>query len=314
LPYAKEKTSVATGYEHAGYARSFAEWGTPRLLGHSQGWALERPVAGANDCRDAMGCYPLFSCPDWSKLGSDLSHSGDFGWISLALVTDPFAQITREELQRAFPDLMREYKEHFVIELGRAPSEFVHPHHLRNARRAASDARIQFGEPTQQLLETWVALYGELIARHEIRGFAAFSPVSFAGQFEVPGLTIQWAELEGRIAGMLLWYTIGDRAYYHLGAYSEQGYAARCSFALFLAAIDHFAAAGAKWICLGAGAGATNDGTDGLTRFKRGWATGTRGTYLCGRIFDRTRYDELCSARGTTQTPYFPAYRSGEFR
>jgi hypothetical protein len=57
----------------------------------------------------------------------------------------------------------------------------------------------------------------------------------------------------------------------------------------------------------------TGDGTDGLSRFKRGWATGTRPTYFCGRIFDHRRYADALTARGLEDDDYFPAYRKGEF-
>ena len=55
-----------------------------------------------------------------------------------------------------------------------------------------------------------------------------------------------------------------------------------------------------------------NDGTDGLSRFKRGWSTGTRTAYFCGRIFDHARYSEIMSVEGGGTTDYFPAYRKGE--
>jgi hypothetical protein len=52
---------------------------------------------------------------------------------------------------------------------------------------------------------------------------------------------------------------------------------------------------------------------DGLSRFKRGWATGTRTAYLCGRVLDRREYERMVRAAGAGTTAYFPAYRTGEF-
>jgi hypothetical protein len=113
---------------------------------------------------------------------------------------------------------------------------------------------------------------------------------------------------------MLLWYIQGNVGYYHLGAYSEFGYELRASFALFSFAIDYFAADRLRWLNLGAGAGVQGDATDGLSRFKRGWSTETRTVYLCGRIFNRSRYQEIVKAKRIGITGYFPAYRRGEFR
>jgi hypothetical protein len=46
-------------------------------------------------------------------------------------------------------------------------------------------------------------------------------------------------------------------------------------------------------------------------RFKRGWSTGERTVYLCGRILNRPKYAEL-SERAVAEPGYFPAYRKGE--
>ncbi len=64
---------------------------------------------------------------------------------------------------------------------------------------------------------------------------------------------------------------------------------------------------------LGASPGVSRDTSDGLTRFKQGWATGTRMAYFCGRIFDRDKYAWIVGAKSARDTDYFPAYRKGEF-
>ncbi len=112
---------------------------------------------------------------------------------------------------------------------------------------------------------------------------------------------------------MILWYVQNGVAYYHLGAYTEEGYQLRASFALFRKALEYFAESGLHYANLGAGAGIGSGADDGLTRFKRGWSTCLRTTYICGRIFDRQEYDRLVRARGVEATGYFPAYRKGEF-
>jgi hypothetical protein len=56
-----------------------------------------------------------------------------------------------------------------------------------------------------------------------------------------------------------------------------------------------------------------HDASDGLLRFKKGWANTTRQTWLCGRICDRQAYDDLYRQKVDGYTDYFPAYRVGEF-
>jgi hypothetical protein len=164
-----------------------------------------------------------------------------------------------------------------------------------------------------QLVGEWTNLYATLIKRHRIKGLAAFSADSFALQLQVPGLSLFCARHNGEIVGMTLWYSHGAAGYYHLGAYSERGYDLGASFALFWYALEYFAGSGLLWLNLGAGAGLKDEASDGLGRFKRGWATGTRTAYLCGRIFDPERYAALTNVQRGATSDYFPAYRKGEF-
>jgi hypothetical protein len=165
----------------------------------------------------------------------------------------------------------------------------------------------------EDYLDDWVKLYGNLIERHDIKGLVAFSRNSFAGQLKVPGMVAFRAVSNGETVGMLLWYIQNKIGYYHLGAYNPRGYELGASFALFWTAIRHFAESGLQWLNIGAGAGTGNDGTDGLTRYKKGWSTGTRTAYFCGRIFDQMKYQEIVEAKGIQPTKFFPAYRLGEF-
>ncbi len=306
-----QRLMTQSGYQHPAYAAAFAGLGRPVELPAAGGWVLERPVPGS-PYRDAMGCYPLFACRDWSALRQDFAALGT-RLVSLALVTDPFGEFDVEELQECFPDVCRPYKEHFVVDLSRPLESVLSSHHARNVRKAAARVEVEACAEPARWLETWRGLYDNLVRRHGIRGIATFPGDSFARQFEVPGLLVFRAVQGGETVGMLLWYRQGDVAYYHLGAYSDAGYELRSSFALFWSALGHLAAGGVRWACLGAGAGAHNDGSDGLTRFKQGWATGTRTTYFCGRVFDEKAFAEVVRAKGSAPTAYFPPYRQGEF-
>jgi Acetyltransferase (GNAT) domain len=305
------QSAALTGYLHPAYANALAEFGTPRHLPHSDGWLLARTLAGRPE-RDAMGCYPLFACRDWARLRLDLAEIGG-EFVSLVLVADPFGAYEPAELRRCFPDLCVPFKEHFVIDLAQPLRAFVNAHHQRNARKALQVLAVERCPDPTQLAGAWNKLYATLIARHGIKGLTAFSPRSFARQLQVPGLSMFCARHEGEIVGMTLWYSHDAVGYYHLGAYSERGYELRASFALFWRTLEYFAGAGLHWLDLGAGVGLKDEAADGLSRFKRGWATATRTAYLCGRIFDAERYAALTRARGAAATDYFPAYRKGEF-
>lgn len=296
---------------HPAYAESLSDVGAPRVLPRSSGWLLEREIPSSQHM-DAMGCYPLFACQNWAGLHDDLENIGNI-LVSVALVTDPFGEYDEQYLQKCFPDVAKPFKEHFVVDLSQAPSSFVHPHHQRNVRKALRKVSVKVLANPIDFLEDWAALYSTLIGRHKIRGMASFSKESFAKQLRVPGITVFSAQHNDTTVGMLLWYQQGDRAYYHLGAYNSRGYELGASFALFDFAIECFAERGLAWLNLGSGAGVGDGGEQGLTRFKQGWATGVRTAFFCGRILNRDQYRKICENRGLASTPYFPAYRVGEF-
>jgi hypothetical protein len=296
---------------HARYAEALVELGTPLRLPRSDGWILKRAVPGLPDY-DARGCYPLFACPDWSRLQGDLEDLGP-ELVSLALVTDPFGDYDPSSLCRCFPDVVSPYKEHYVVDLERPMRSFVSPHHVRNIKTALRHVDVECCDEPAEFADDWVGLYSNLVRRHAITGIAAFSRLSLMRQLQVPGIDMFRAVRGTTTVGMTLWYTQRDVSYYHLGAYNDAGYASRASFALFAFAIEYFAGR-RRWLSLGAGAGARSAGADGLTRFKSGWATGTRTAYLCGRIFDRARYAEIADAKRRSGGAYFPVYRTGEQR
>ena len=125
------------------------------------------------------------------------------------------------------------------------------------------------------------------------------------GQLAVPGVTLFRAESGGTTVGITVWYRAGRLAYYHLGAYSDAGYAVGASFAIFDFALRYLAAAGVQWLDLGGAPGLEADRRDGLSRFKRGWATGTLPVYLCGRILNRPAYAALVDGGGKLRQHVF---------
>ena len=293
------------GYRGEQYAAAFAEFGAIRRLDAAGGWVLERAIPGTPD-RDASGPYPLLACRDWSRLGDDLAEATDV--VSLVAVTDPFADIAPEALDRTFNRGIVAFKEHHVVDLRPAAPAPIAPHHRRNARKALAAVEVERVDPPSRLLPDWLRLYDVLIRRHGVRGIGAFSPGSFDAQFALPGLVAFRAAAGGETVGAVLWLVQGDVAYYHLGAYDEVGYQLGASFALFSESFAWFRGR-VDWLGLGAGAG-VGTGSSGLDRFKAGWATGTRTAYLGRHVFHPDRYDALVAASGTRGAAFFPAYRA----
>ncbi len=305
--------SVAAGYLSALYAESLAEFGQPLELPRCRTWLLERPIPGST-CRDAMGCYPLFSCGNWSKLGEDIDLLGG-RLVTLAVVVDPFSPLTSHELQACF-DVVKPFKDHFVVDVA-VPSEVhVSPHHCHYARKSLRKIEVHVVSDPSDHLDEWVTLYDNLIQRHQLRGLKAFSRECFRRQLAVPGMVMFMATLGDQILGAHLWYVQGTVAYSHLSATSEIGYRCRAAYGIYWTAIETFKrqfADKVKWLDLGAGAGLATGGENGLTEFKKHWASGTRRVFFCGKIFDPLAYTQLSRAVSANPNGYFPTYRQGEF-
>jgi GNAT acetyltransferase-like protein len=294
---------LVSGYADFRYAESLAEFGEPRALPLSEGWLLERPVPGGG-AHDLTGPYPLFACGNWAGLPADLEALENRA-VSAVLVADPLGGADERDLERAFPDLMRPYKRHHVLDLhrqGRLPE-----HHRRHIRRAAAAVEVVVcGDPARQL-DDWTRLYSSLVERHGLGGIRAFSRDAFARQLALPGLVAVRAERDGATVGMALWLEDAPTAHYHLAAYSPEGYEVSASYAIFDRALRHLRAQGVRWVDLG---GSPDSGSaEGLERFKRGWASDERTAYLCGRVLDRGAYERLAAGRSGE---WFPAYRAAE--
>ena len=298
---------LPSGYFHPAYAAAVADGRAVRALPRSGGAVIVREI-GEDGYQDAMGPYPIFACTDWSRLDQDLSElPGDL--VSVAIVADPFGGWTEGLLRAAFPDVLVPFKEHFVVRLEADSLSHVHAHHRRNIGLGRRNVEVEVVDDLAGFAPEWEALYRRLVARHRVRGRADFSDRSLAAQLLVPGMVALRARHDGDTVGACLWCEQGEVAYYHLAAYAPAGYELRASYALFANALELFAERGRVWASLGAGAGVGGGSDDGLSRFKRGWSTGTRLPWFGGRILRPDIYDRLA---GPSRGGWFPAYRAGE--
>jgi hypothetical protein len=300
-----------SGYASSAYAHSLSDFGEPLFLARSGGWLLVRKLDEHPDFSDAMGCYPIFSCPRWSALETDVEELG-VRLISIALVTDPFGAFDPEVLSHCFPDRFIPFKQHFVADLDLLPERFVSRHHRYYAKQALKAVEVEWCERPEDHLEDWLRLYAVLVDRHQLTGIKAFSRRAFKEQLEVPGLVMLRAIADGETVAAHLWFRQGDVVHSHLAASNAHGYRLMAPYAIYWTALETFRPH-ARWINFGAGAGIGASEQSGLARFKKGWSTGTRASFLCGRVLDRVRYEEVVGRSGHGQDDYFPAYRRGEF-
>ncbi len=255
-----------------------------------------------------MGTYPILCCRNWGALNEDLAALSD-DLVSVVAISDPFGDYDEPMLRGTF-DRLNPYRQHFIIDTSGDPAAFVSKSHRAYAARARRMLNVALCEDPVTYLDDWVRLFAVLAERHAVTGARRFSRAAFDRQLRIPGTIMFKAMRDDHVVGMDIWYLQGERAYDHLTAVDEEGYELQASYALKWHAIHYFAPT-IRWLDLGGGRSV--DGTDGLSAFKRGWATGTRTAWLCGRVLQTVRYAQLTQGRESSHTTYFPAYRSDEF-
>jgi hypothetical protein len=298
------------GYLHPEYAASLSQFGAPIEFPNSRGWALLRQIEGF-PYRDANGCYPFFSCEDWSGLGDDL-HDLSQEAICFSMVTDPFGDFDPEKMREIFKDVFIPFKKHYVVDPNLPQEEIGGRRRRKHARRALKDVEIEIIQNPVGFIDEWISLYDVLIKKHQIKGLRAFSRESFLKQLGVPGTVVMRAAYQGATVGAQICYLQGDVAHIHLGAMSEKGYELEATYALDWTAFEYYRGK-ARWVNLGGGVGNSDGEEDGLSQYKLAWASDTRMTYFCGRIFDHGKYEEIIKGKAVKPTHYFPAYRQGEY-
>jgi hypothetical protein len=303
---------AVAAYRHPRYVEAFAEQGKPLHLSGSNGWLLVRRIQDTMHC-DAMGSYPLFCCADWSRLKMDLEALRN-RLVSVVLVTDPFGSYTMDELAKAF-DNVRQFKEHYVVDLTRPLEENVSKSNRATARRALRKLEIRVLLNPVECIDDWTRLFERMVRRQNLSGLRSYSRMSFLKQFQTPGAVMFEVRSEGDVVGLDMIYVDGDHAYGHVCAFSEVGYRLRASYATRWRMLEYLQGR-VRYLDFGGSVG-TSDAPagDGLADYKRRWCALRMPVYLCTSVLNPAVYGELSAARGTREKPgYFPAYRVGEYR
>ena len=300
FPLSDARISPEAGYASPDYLTALGQG--PRAFGATGGWLMSRAI-GTSGQTDLAGPWPIFTCTQWQDLGAAVQGLAA-GPITLTLVSDPFAPLSRADFAAIFP-ICRPLHDHWIIDLT-GPAQ-LSAHHRRKLRQTRAP-RIVAGPPTADLAEGWARIYAHLVAKKHITDARAFSAESLAAQLRVPGAQVVTAWDGETLLGVDLYYLDRGRAFAHLSAYSPQGYTASVSYPMLAAAMDHLRPRADTIDLGGAPAGPAGPG---IAQFKAGWTPQTRPSYLCGKVLDPAAYARL--APGADPAGWFPAYRSGEY-
>jgi len=283
------------------YAAAFAPESRPIAVTSWRAAVGIRAIPGTPH-EDSASCYPLMPLAGDADLPGGLAELAAAGAVSFVGVTDPHFSPSADDLARHFP-IVRPFKTHFAIDRALGPPAWD-KHHRYETRRAERRCAVRRA-PLADVCDLWCTLYGELVARHQITGPAAFGDRFFQSLSAQPHFQVFLAEIDGALVGASIWFRHADVAYYFLNASNPEGYANGAAYALMAAACDHYAEC--RWINLGGVAGSGDNPNDGLARFKRGFANATLQNHLIAAILDPALYASLSAGR--PDDGWFPAYR-----
>lgn len=282
------------------YAKAFAQNLEFIYLEEAKIFVVKRPIPGTS-FHDAVGCYPLSPISETGDLDKDFSTLKKHNIISLVLVADTFFSPAQERL-RDFFDHVVEFKEHYLCNL--SENNEYSSHHRYEVKRALKSLEVRKID-FKDFIEEWIKLYQNLIDKHEIKGIQAFSREYFL-ELQNTNPLMFGAFIDETLVSSHLWFEYSGYGYSHLAASNEIGYKLSAAYPVIDASLKYFRESGVKMVDLGGDSGIT-DTKGKLTFFKKGFSNMSKFCYLCGKIIDKSIYDQLSL---NLDTKYFPAYRA----
>jgi hypothetical protein len=292
---------VTHPYATRAYAETLAHVGQPLEVTAWDTHVLVR--AWRDDMRDAAGTYPLACLSENSDVDAGLSALRNAGLVSIVLVLDGLRGPTIERLATAF-SYVRPWKTHYVIDPAVAPYKpsAHHAYEIRRALRREVTTRVV---PLRQVLGEWCSLYGQLSERHQITGAANFSRAAFERLAACEGFVAVAGFGDGKLASCHIYAVEAGYAVSHLAATDAWGYANGAAYLVEDAALRELQGC---VVNLGGTAGFSSSESDGLARFKAGFANRTQQAFIAGAVLDDDAYARLTD--GATRADFFPAYRA----
>lgn len=290
-------------YATVAYAQALSHWGNATWVPQWKTSVITRPIEGSGF--DAAGNYPFCVLAEDIDFIAGLEHLRAEGAIAVTLVLNEYHRPALESL-KPHVNLLKPFKTHYVYNREKGPIIYQ-THHQRALKKAYKQVRVEVLD-----LKThgnqWQALYDYLINELHLAGLHAFPAAHHHALAEMEGITAIGAWIEDELVSAHIWAGDGNTQHSHLVASNAKGYECRAGFAVNDFSIGHFT--NARLLNFGGGAGNNDDASDGLVRFKRGFANDTAESYLCGIILDPVRYQLLTTSRNKTNSEYFPAYRA----
>lgn len=284
-----------TGYASHEYASVYENEETS-VFGGSE-FFLKRKIPGT-DYVDYSSVYPfLANNLQW------LADDYDINATSSVVITNPLKKLhlTCEDAKR-----VNTYKSHSVVELSKYNLKNLPENHRRNIKRSGFSVSI-VPNPANLFINVH-STYQTLVERHKIIGITNYSLDQIEKLLKIPGAILFEAynyQLEyPELLGYCLFYIQNQDAYYHLSALTYAGLEARANFKIMHEVILFSKQLGLDRLEIGA---VPDGGSEGLKRFKEGFATCQMNNFIIKTIYNQELYDKL--SENKVDNGFFPLYR-----
>jgi hypothetical protein len=193
---------------------------------------------------------------------------------SVSLITDPMWSPSQNLLEAAFGSC-RPFNENYLIDraLGGIRVQKRHRNMINSSKKLCDIERL----PLTPLIERWRILYQ---SNRQMRAEVHSTPPNYFEMLAgLEGVDVIAAHYKNEIVTMNIWLRFNDILYYIDGASNQQGLSISAPYMTFAYAIEHYV--NCRYIFLGGSADFRGPRSDGLARFKRGFANVALRDYLC---------------------------------
>ena len=295
-------------YASVAYAAALA--GSERRAVDCSAWQcalIERPLPEElGPGHDYVGPYPLSVIAAGCDYGEGIRALRSRGGISLVLVSDPFGA-PADDAVAAAGGTIRPFKTHYLRWFDRPAPAYDREtrRKIRKCLRLCDVREVRFSD----VLSEWMGLYRTLCRAHGVGEDDTLPVHYFQAMAERHMVRAFAAYHDDQMVSMITFVHYQGCYYGHLAGTSSKGRDFLAHFGIYETAIQTFAEENSAGLLnLGGVAGALDDPTDGLARFKRSFSNDQTRSYLVKHVLDERRYAALCSSRAPTD--FFPAYRA----
>ena len=296
-----------TGYQSKGYIKSYYQDSDMVYLANADGWLGKRLINHNGEC-DLSGGYPMAFFNNLPCIEQDFRPLVKQGFISMTFVTNQINNLTVNKLSQKV-DLFKPFKKHYLATLEKPWENVVRRTMKKNALRAFKlfDVSPVDSLYNSDYAETLWRLHQKSLAGKHI---SIDYPINFnvlKEQLNMPGIKLFKGEYNNKIHGIACYIEVADKVYGHVIGSTQFGLNNHLNYGLYAVALKYYHKQKA-FIDFGGNAGLVNDSSCGLSKFKSGWSSHVANTYICGKILNSNKYQQLIGER-FKNSKYFPAYR-----